>query len=123
MADIFQPLLPATTMKALTFCWDRCLHLLFHNGNLQSHKLVLPGIRDVDKQKFEKYFSMSDSFNVPIEGTSFDYTNPMNTGGVSIKHFYTSSLPENNLNNHSIVTKMEYEGIKIIIPGLLMGRN
>ena len=46
-----------------------------------------------------------------------DVTKPENNGGVSVKTFIPSQAPPGNLNNHSVVTVLEYSGVKILIPG------
>ena len=42
---------------------------------------------------------------------------PTNNGGVSITTFSPKHSPKTNLNNHSIVTVIEYQGVKILSPG------
>lgn len=70
-----------------------------------------------DRPKFEKYFSLSDSHNRQIVGMFEDSGMPQNNGGMEVRYFSTPTLPETNLNNHSIITVVKYEGKKIIIPG------
>lgn len=78
---------------------------------------VMKNVRDQDRSKFEKYFAFNDSYTTSTTGTPDDTSIPANYGGVSLKYFSTPSLPKDNLNNHSIITVMEYSGIKVIIPG------
>ncbi|MCA9495320.1 MAG: MBL fold metallo-hydrolase [Nanoarchaeota archaeon] len=73
-------------------------------------------IKEEDKEIFEEYFSLFQSHNAPVE----DYENPKhpeNNGGVSIKTFHPDKCSKDNLNNHSIVTIIEYAKSKILIPG------
>lgn len=42
--------------------------------------------------------------------------NFQNNGGVSIESFHPTLSPRANLNDHSIVTVIEYEAVKILSP-------
>ena len=42
---------------------------------------------------------------------------PQNNGDVSIRTFVPNQSSTGNLNNHSVVTVLEYSGVKILIPG------
>lgn len=68
------------------------------------------------EQKIRKYLDLRNTFtkNVPHSQTVL---HPTNNGGVTIKEFVPIQSPTANLNNHSIVTVLEYEGIKVLIPG------
>lgn len=90
---------------------------VFHRPKHLEKATVMSGIRNSDRLKFEKYFEMNERFNTPIVGTSDAIDVPENYGGVIFKHFSTPLLPQSNLNNHSLFTIIEYEKIKIIIPG------
>ena len=46
-----------------------------------------------------------------------DVTKPENNGNVSVKTFVPCQASTSNLNNHSVVTVLEYSGVKILIPG------
>ena len=46
-----------------------------------------------------------------------DVTKPENNGNVSVKTFVPCQASTGNLNNHSVVTVLEYSGVKILIPG------
>lgn len=78
---------------------------------------VMIGISENDKPKFNKYFALKDSHTQSVEGTNNDSSIAENNGGLSIERFYTSDLPKNNLNNHSIMTILQDEGITVVIPG------
>ena len=56
-----------------------------------------------------KYTSLVDSADDPAIAT--------NNGGASIATFSPLRSPKTNLNNHSIVTVIEYQGVKILSPG------
>ncbi len=42
---------------------------------------------------------------------------PSNCGGASFQFFVPTSAPRDNVNNHSVVTVMVYEGVKFLLPG------
>ena len=46
-----------------------------------------------------------------------DVTKPENNGNVSVNTFVPCQGSTGNLNNHSVVTVLEYSGVKILIPG------
>ena len=72
--------------------------------------------RSQDKSKVDKYFEFEGIYN-----SSLTYEDSVlcdeNNGGVSIKCFISDNCPHSNINNHSVVTILEYLGVKIIIPG------
>lgn len=89
---------------------------VLHRPKDLDKRAILSASSDRDRSKFEKYFQMDESFNTSITGTEKDPSIPPNYGGIKISFFQTSSLTT-NLNNLSILTVLEYEGIKVIIPG------
>lgn len=72
--------------------------------------------RSQDKSKVDKYFEFEEIYN-----SSLEYEDSVlcdeNNGGVSIKCFISDNCPCSNINNHSVVTILEYLGVKIVIPG------
>ena len=64
----------------------------------------------------QKYLELNDIYIHPVEHAENPEI-PSNNGGVSIKTFYPTRSSKTNLNNHSIVTVIEYEGVKILSPG------
>ena len=65
---------------------------------------------------FEKYAEIDGRYTVSLQAID----NPSiatNNGGVSISSFHPTQSPKTNLNNHSIVTVIEYQGVKILSPG------
>lgn len=90
---------------------------VFHRSSHLSKEDIMNDIRNSDKQKFEKYFEINEKFINNITGTYDDLSIPSNYGGVTFKHFYTPALPTNNLNNHSLITVLDYSNLKAIIPG------
>jgi beta-lactamase superfamily II metal-dependent hydrolase len=78
---------------------------------------VMQNIQDKDRPKFEKFFELNERYVGNVEGTPHDTRVPSNYGGVSFQFFGTATLPKDNINNHSIITVLEYMGIKVIIPG------
>jgi len=89
----------------------------FHRPRDLDQKAILNNSSNRDREKFEKYFYLDSIYNASVTGTSHDITIPANYGGVSIKHFQTPHINDGNLNNRSIITVVEYEGLKVVIPG------
>ena len=67
-------------------------------------------------QIYRKYLDIDGRYIYPVQ-TVQDPTIPTNNGGVSISSFRPTRSPKTNLNNHSIVTVIEYQGVKILSPG------
>ena len=64
----------------------------------------------------EKYLELDSRYRSPVDpGT--DPTDPLVNGGAHIATFVPHTASTSNLNNHSVVTVIEYEGSKILIPG------
>ncbi len=76
------------------------------------HSTVAPEAVEI----YQKYLEIDGRYTEPLKAID----NPSlatNNGGVSILHFFPSRSPKTNLNNHSIVTVIEYQGVKILSPG------
>lgn len=67
-------------------------------------------------QIYQKYLDIDGKYIYPVQ-TVQDPTIPTNNGGASIISFPPTRSPKSNLNNHSIVTVIEYQGVKILSPG------
>ncbi|KRB55492.1 ComEC/Rec2 family competence protein [Flavobacterium sp. Root186] len=78
-------------------------------------KAILQGISERDRPKFNKFFELDESFTEDATDST-TISNPDNYGGVKINVFQTEELND-NLNNISIFSVLQYEGLKIIIPG------
>ena len=68
------------------------------------------------KEIIQKYIEINQRYKGKLSPQD-NPTLPNNNGGVSIKSFTPSSSSTSNLNNQSIVSIVEYEGVKILIPG------
>ena len=66
--------------------------------------------------KIQKYLEVRRRYSSPV-GTQDRVDLPQNNGGVSIKRFAPTQSSTGNLNNHSVVTVLEYSGVKILLPG------
>ena len=66
--------------------------------------------------KIRKYLEITGRYTGSL-ALQDDVTKPENNGGVSVKTFIPSQASTGNLNNHSVVTVLEYSGVKILIPG------
>ena len=64
----------------------------------------------------DKYLQIGRRYNQPCP-PFLNPHEPSNNGGVEIQTFEPSSCPTSNLNNHSMVTMVTYEGCKMLIPG------
>ena len=76
------------------------------------HSTVAPEAAEI----YQKYVEIDRKYTKPIQAID----NPsiaINNGGVSISSFLPTQSPKTNLNNHSIVTVIEYQGVKILSPG------
>lgn len=67
-------------------------------------------------KKLDKYFEMSDAYNLEIPSGEL-VGEPLVSGGVSIKEFSSQNCGVSNINNHSGVVVFDYSGSKIMIPG------
>ena len=68
------------------------------------------------KLRIEKYLEFDATYSEPIDAGE----NPKNhlvNGGAKIETFIPTTCPHTNLNNHSVVTVIEYEDCKILLPG------
>ena len=65
---------------------------------------------------FQKYVEVDGRYTEPVQAID-DPALAINNGGVSISSFVPSQCPKTNLNNHSVVTVIEYQGVKILSPG------
>lgn len=75
-----------------------------------------PRPNQVAEAKIQKYLEIRRRYNSPVSPKD-DVDLPANNGGVSIKTFVPKQSSTGNLNNHSVVTVLEYSGVKILIPG------
>ena len=66
--------------------------------------------------KIQKYLEVRRSYGSPVAPQD-DVDLPENNGGVSISTFFPTQSSTGNLNNHSVVTVLEYSGVKVLIPG------
>ena len=66
--------------------------------------------------KIRKYLEITGRYIGSVVPQN-DVTKPENNGNVSVKTFIPSQASTGNLNNHSVVTVLEYSGVKILIPG------
>jgi len=79
---------------------------------------IMQNVQDKDLPKFRKYCEINNRYSSAITEDSPDNpNNPNNWGGLIIKTFYSDNCSHDNFNNHSIITVIEYAGIKIVIPG------
>lgn len=98
------------------FNFDSLKPKVLHRPKLITKELLLDGVRDIDKPKFEKYIEICNKYNTSVNDNESPKI-PENYGGLKIKTFIPTHYRGNNLNNYSIITILEYAGIKVIVPG------
>lgn len=77
---------------------------------------IMSGIRDVDRKKYECYWSLHQRFVWPITPWD-DVTQVANFGGLRVQTFAPWTCARSNINNHSVVTVFEEAGVKVVVPG------
>lgn len=77
---------------------------------------LMDGASSSDKPIFEKYIQIHKDFNQPVSADKV-LTNPDNYGGVEINSFKNGTIDDKNLNNHSLITIIDYASTRIVIPG------
>ena len=75
-----------------------------------------PQLSHEAESKVQKYLEIRHRYVNPVDPQD-DIRLPENNGGVSIKTFIPTQPFVGNLNNHSVVTVLEYSGVKVLIPG------
>lgn len=81
-----------------------------------SREEILAGNSDGARDWVDKYLSLDREYTTPVDYTQSVY-NPQNNGGVKISTFAQQETAVGNLNNRSIVSVLEYLGMKILVPG------
>jgi len=76
---------------------------------------IMSNISERDKPKYDKYFALDTEYVHPVPAALVT-SDPKNYGDLNNSTFETPGLTT-NLNNRSIFTVLEYQGIKVIIPG------
>jgi beta-lactamase superfamily II metal-dependent hydrolase len=74
------------------------------------------GNREVDQPIIDQYLEINARYNAPVA----DNENPLippRSGGAYLRSFTPTGCNPNNLNNHSVVTVIEYARSKILVPG------
>ena len=83
-----------------------------------SNDEVMEGVRECDREKFEKYCEINNQYNSPVKDDNENYTeNPSNYGGLKIQTFHTSACSHSNFNNFSIITVFTLSGVKVVVCG------
>jgi competence protein ComEC len=90
---------------------------VLHRPRHLSKENILQSIRDSDREKFNKYFEINDRYDGAISNTLNDPSISANWGGLSILTFSPKNCSQSNINNHSIITVIEYENVKVVFVG------
>ena len=80
-------------------------------------KQIMEGVRQSEYDIFSEYCAIGRQYNSPVEEIADDPNNPENFGGMRIQTFFPNAQGDENFNNHSIITVVEYAGVKVVIPG------
>ena len=75
-----------------------------------------PKLSGEPEAKIQKYLEVTSRYSGTLAPQD-DIRSPVNNGGVSIQAFVPTQCSKGNLNNHSVVTAIEYGGVKILVPG------
>ena len=75
-----------------------------------------PKLSGEPEAKIQKYLEVTRRYSGTLAPED-DIHSPVNNGGVSIQVFLPTQCSKGNLNNHSVVTVIEYSGVKILVPG------
>lgn len=91
---------------------------VLHRPKSIPNSKLMENVRQQDYAKFAKYCEINDRYVWPIEEGSLNDTNvPHHWGGVDIRFFQPPDKEATNINDHSIVTVIDFEGYKAVIPG------
>jgi len=77
---------------------------------------IRAGNRDGDMKLVERYLVVRQAYTGPVP-LNLDAAVGANTGEASFQVFIPSLCSKQNLNNHSLVVVLTYQGMKILIPG------
>ena len=77
---------------------------------------IRAGNRVVDTELVERYLVVRQAYTSPVP-PGLDTTVTANTGEASFRFFIPAQCSKQNLNNHSLVAVLTYQGMKIVIPG------
>lgn len=72
--------------------------------------------KSTDSALIDAYYSFSAKYTNPIPDNEL-VGNPVVSGGVTFRSFYTPNCGRSNINNHSAVCVFSYLGVNVIIPG------
>lgn len=98
--------------------FDRNRPIILQRPKALTNEMVMDGVRDCDKEKFEKYCEINDKYNLPVSIYDENYIgNPDNYGGLEIQTFSTSACDYSNFNNFSIITVLSLSGVKVVVCG------
>lgn len=89
---------------------------VLHCNRAISDDKILKGVREYDKPKYLKFIEIRNRYTSPV-GDSDDLQKPDNWGGMKVTTFTPWWYDGDNLNNYSIITVIEYAGIKVVVPG------
>lgn len=91
---------------------------ILHVATDITNEEVMEGVRDCDREKFEKYCEINNYYNSPVKSDDNNNPhNPDNYGGLDIQTFSTSLCDHSNFNNFSTISVFKLSGIKVVVCG------
>lgn len=78
---------------------------------------IRSNVRESDKSKFDKYCEIRSHYSNDVTDNVDNPAIASNYGGVEFLRFSSPHLPLSNLNNHSILTVLKYNGFTVVLPG------
>ncbi len=98
--------------------FDRNRPMILQRPYSLTNEMVMQGVRDCDREKFEKYCEINDKYNLPVSIYDENYIgNPNNYGGLEIQTFSTNACDYSNFNNFSIITVFRLSNVKVVVCG------
>lgn len=89
---------------------------VLHCNRTVPDDIILKGVREYDKPKYQKFIEIRNSYTNPVEDSD-NLHEPDNCGGMKVSTFSPWWYDGDNLNNYSLITVIEFAGIKVVVPG------
>lgn len=98
--------------------FDRNQPKILQRATSLTNAEVMAGVRNCDRDRFNKYCEINDRYNLPVRDDDENNTeNPNNYAGLDIQTFSTSACDHSNFNNFSIITVFTLSNVKVVVCG------
>ncbi|CCX61641.1 metallo-beta-lactamase domain protein [Bacteroides sp. CAG:598] len=98
--------------------FDRNQPKILQRATSLTNAEVMAGVRNCDRDRFNKYCEINDRYNLPVRDDDENNTeNPNNYAGLDIQTFSTSVCDHSNFNNFSIITVFTLSNVKVVVCG------